>query len=216
MVADQELGFLYIGQEDVGIWKYQAEPNGGTTGTLIDKVKDLGGSYVEDDVEGLSIYYGKDGTGYLLASSQGDNTFAVYSREGHNDFVGRFAVGNNGAIDSVQESDGADVINVPLGSNFPYGLFVTQDGSNEPARLVEDDGELSNVNTNFKLVPWENIAYAFPNPLTIDTSSYNPRTPNPNLLLNGSASSDITQPSSVLEGGLNLTGNVAFEYSITG
>jgi 3-phytase len=216
MVADQELGFLYIGQEDVGIWKYQAEPNGATTGTLIDKVKDLGGSYVEDDVEGLSIYYGKDGAGYLLASSQGDNTFAVYSREGQNDFVGRFAVGNNGSIDSVQESDGADVINVPLGSNFPYGLFVTQDGSNEPARLVEDDGELSNVNTNFKLVPWENIAYAFPNPLTIDTSSYNPRTPNTNLLLNGSSSSDITQTSSVLEGGINLTGNVAFEYSITG
>ncbi|BAZ20355.1 phytase [Kalymmatonema gypsitolerans NIES-4073] len=212
MAADQELGFLYIGQEDVGIWKYQAEPNGGTTGTLIDKVKDLGGSYVEDDVEGLSIYYGKDGTGYLLASSQGDSTFAVYSREGNNDFVGRFAVGNNGAIDSVQESDGADVINVPLGSNFPYGVFVTQDGRNLPANIV--DGE--NVNTNFKLVPWENIAYAFPNPLTIDTTSYNPRTPNTNLLLNGSTSSTSIQPSSVLEGGINLTGNVAFEYSIIG
>ncbi|MBW4633849.1 MAG: phytase [Iphinoe sp. HA4291-MV1] len=204
MVADQELGFLYIGQEDVGIWKYQAEPNGGTSATLIDKVKDLGGSYVEDDVEGLSIYYGKDGTGYLLASSQGDSTFAAYTREGHNDFLGHFAVGNNGAIDSVQESDGADVTNVPLGSNFPNGVFITQDGSNLPANIV--DGE--NVNTNFKLVPWENIAYAFPNPLTIDTSSYNPRTPNANLLLNGSASSDITQSSSILWAGSNLTGDV--------
>ncbi|MBD2771753.1 phytase [Iningainema tapete] len=189
MVADQELGFLYIGQEDVGIWKFQAEPNGGTTGTLIDKVKDLGGTYLEEDVEGLTIYYGKDGTGYLLTSSQGNNTFVAYTREGNNDFIGRFAVGNNGPIDSVQESDGADVINVPLGSNFPFGLFVTQDGDNLPARIV--DGE--NVNTNFKLVPWENIANLFPNPLAIDTTSYNPRNPVA-LGSNSLGSNNLPQP----------------------
>jgi myo-inositol-hexaphosphate 3-phosphohydrolase len=134
-VVDQELGFLYIAQEDVGIWKFQAEPNGGTTGTLIDRVRFEGGTNLTDDAEGLTIYYGKDGTGYLLASSQGDNTFAAYTREGNNDFLGRFAVGNNGSIDSVQESDGADVINVPLGANFPFGLFVTQDGDNYPRKL---------------------------------------------------------------------------------
>ncbi|MEA5504628.1 5'/3'-nucleotidase SurE [Halotia wernerae UHCC 0503] len=177
MVVDQETGFLYIGQENVGIWKFQAEPNGGTTGKLIDTVKDLGGNHLTADVEGLTIYYGKNGTGYLLASSQGDNTFAAYTREGNNEYVGNFAVGSNGAIDSVQESDGADVINVPLGSNFPYGLFVTQDGNNEPVKLVLDEGELENVNTNFKLVPWENIANALPTPLNIDTTSYDPRNP---------------------------------------
>lgn len=132
-----------------------------------------GGSYLTDDAEGLTIYYGKDGTGYLLASSQGDSTFVAYTREGNNDFLGRFAIGSNGAIDSVQNSDGADVINVPLGPNFPFGLFVTQDGNNLPADIVNGQ----NVNTNFKLVPWENIANAFENPLVIDTTSYNPRTP---------------------------------------
>ncbi len=177
MVVDQETGFLYIGQENVGIWKFQAEPNGGTTGKLIDQVRDLGGNYLTDDVEGLTIYYGKNGTGYLLASSQGDNTFVAYTREGNNEYVGNFAVGNNGAIDSVQESDGADVINVPLGPNFPFGLFVTQDGSNEPATIVSDEGEEENISSNFKLVPWENIANAFPNSLTIDTTSYDPRNP---------------------------------------
>jgi myo-inositol-hexaphosphate 3-phosphohydrolase len=177
MVVDQETGFLYIGQENVGIWKYLAEPYGGDIGILLDPVKELGGSNLEDDVEGLTIYYGPDGSGYLLASSQGDNTFAVYSRSGNNEFLGRFAVGANGAIDSVQESDGADVVNVPLGPNFPYGLFVTQDGSNDPAFLVEDDGELENASTNFKFVPWQNIANAFPEPLLIDTSSYDPRHP---------------------------------------
>ncbi len=182
-VVDQELGYLYIGQEDVGIWKFQAEPNGGTTGTLIDRTRIEGGSNLTDDVEGLSIYYGKDGTGYLLASSQGDSTFAAYTREGNNDFLGRFAIGNNGGIDSVQNSDGADVTNVPLGANFPFGLFVTQDGSNLPADIVNGN----NISTNFKLVPWENIADALPNQLLIDTSSYDPRNP-VNLVPDGSLS----------------------------
>ncbi|ACC84852.1 phytase [Nostoc punctiforme] len=173
MVVDQETGFLYIAQEDVGIWKFQAEPDGGTTGKLIDRVRFEGGSHLTDDAEGLTIYYGKNGTGYLLASSQGDSTFVAYTREGNNEYVGNFAVGNNGSIDRVQESDGADVINVPLGPNFPFGLFVTQDGSNEPAKNI--DGE--NVNSNFKLVPWENIANALPNFLNIDTTSYDPRNP---------------------------------------
>ncbi|MEH1923154.1 phytase [Nostoc sp.] len=173
MVVDQETGFLYIAQEDVGIWKFQAEPDSGTTGKLIDRVRFEGGSHLTDDAEGLTIYYGKNGTGYLLASSQGDSTFVAYTREGNNEYVGNFAIGNNGSIDSVQESDGADVINVPLGPNFPFGLFVTQDGSNEPAETI--DGE--NVNSNFKLVPWENIANALPNSLNIDTTSYDPRNP---------------------------------------
>ncbi|WP_235335093.1 phytase, partial [Aphanizomenon flos-aquae] len=166
MVADQETGFLYIGQEDVGIWKFDAEPNGGSTGKLIEKVKAEGGKNLTNDVEGLTIYYGKNGTGYLLASSQGDNTFAVYTREGNNDFLGRFGVGNNGGIDSVQESDGADVINLPLGPNFPYGVFITQDGANDPATIVSGE----NISSNFKLVPWENIVATLPQVLKIDTT----------------------------------------------
>ncbi|MBN3949673.1 MAG: phytase [Nostoc sp. NMS7] len=186
MVVDQETGFLYIAQEDVGIWKFQAEPDGGTTGKLIDRVRFEGGSHLTDDAEGLTIYYGKNGTGYLLASSQGDSTFVAYTREGNNEYVGNFAIGNNGSIDSVQESDGADVINVPLGPNFPFGLFVTQDGDNQPAKTI--DGE--NVNSNFKLVPWENIANALPNSLHIDPSGYDPRNPVPRINLTGFGSSN--------------------------
>lgn len=213
MVVDQETGFLYIGQENVGIWKYQAEPNGGSTGALIDVVKELGGKNLTDDVEGLTIYYGPNGTGYLLVSSQGDNTFGVYSRDGNNEFLGRFAVGSNGAIDGVQESDGAAVVNVPLGPNYPFGLFVTQDGFNDPAVLVTDDGEVENISTNFKFVPWENIANALPNPLQIDTESHDPRNPTPNSLLNGIASGDTTQTGTVLWARSNFTGRATFEYS---
>ena len=210
MVVDQETGFLYIGQENVGIWKYNAEPNSSNVGTLIDKVKALGGKNLIEDVEGLTIYYGKDGAGYLFASSQGDNSFAAYAREGSNQYLGRFAVGNNGSIDSVQESDGAEVINVPLGSNFPFGAFITQDGSNDPA-VTDADGE--NISSNFKFVPFENIANAFSTPLKIDTTSFNPRNPQANSLLNGVASGDTTQTSTVLWTRSNFTGAVKFEYS---
>lgn len=185
MVADRELGYLYVGQENVGIWKFSADPAGGDTGVLIDSVS---GSNLEADVEGLTIYYADDGKGYLLASSQGDNTFAVYSREGNNEYLNNFVIGESGSIDSVQESDGADVINVPLGSQFPSGLLVVQDGSNDPAVVAEDDGQLENVSRNFKFVPWENVTNAFPDALTIDTTSFDPR--NPLNVVNGTSDTD--------------------------
>ena len=65
--ADDELGFLYIAEEDVGVWKYSAEPDGGTTRTAIDKVE---GGNLKADAEGVSVYYGKDGKGYVIVSNQ--------------------------------------------------------------------------------------------------------------------------------------------------
>jgi myo-inositol-hexaphosphate 3-phosphohydrolase len=194
MVADRELGYLYVGQEEVGIWKFSAEPTGGDEGVLIDSVE---GDNLEADVEGLTIYYGDNGTGYLLASSQGDSTFAVYSRGGSsasltassNEFLGNFNIGGSGDIDSVEESDGADVINVPLGPDYPFGLFVVQDGANDPQVVVQDEEELENSSTNFKFVPWENIANAFPDPLAIDTTSFDPR--DPASLLSATLGDDI-------------------------
>ncbi|MDX2271334.1 MAG: phytase [Cyanobacteriota bacterium] len=172
MVTDDELGFLYVGEEDFGLWKFLAEPEAGTTGSLIDTA---GGGNLEADVEGLSIYYTSAGRGYLLVSSQGDNTYAVYTREGGNSYLGSFEIEASEAIDSVEESDGSDVINVPLGSEFPFGAFVAHDGGNEPEFLVDDDGELENANSNFKIVKWEDIANSFSPPLEIDPSSYDPR-----------------------------------------
>lgn len=43
-----------------------------------------------------------------------------------------------------------------------------QDGNAEPEKLVEDDGEVENIATNFKFIPWPNVANAFPTPLVID------------------------------------------------
>ena len=165
------------------------------------------------DIEGLSIYYGDNGTGYLIANSQGDSSYAVFSREGNNEYLGSFVVGDGNGIDQVNESDGLDVINLPLGEEFPNGLLVLQDGANDPQNAVEDDEELENNSTNFKFVPWDGVANSFDNPLQINTTSYDPRNPQPQSLINGIASGDTTQNSTVLWARSTFTGEVTFEYS---
>jgi myo-inositol-hexaphosphate 3-phosphohydrolase len=171
MVVDRFLGRLYVGMENYGVLRFNAEPDGGPAFTEILLVDD---DVVQADVEGLTIYYGPGDAGYLLVSSQGNNTFIVMDRV-NNSYLGSFTVVANGSVDSVEESDGADVINVPLGPAFPYGLLVVQDGDNEPRVLVEDEGELENIASNFKYIPWQSVASAFPAPLVVDTRSFNPR-----------------------------------------
>jgi 3-phytase len=72
----------------------------------------------------------------------------------------------------VQESDGAAVINVPLGNTFEFGLLVTHDGDNMPEAL--DDSREVRTNTNFKFTSWSSVARTFPEPLLIDPLSWNP------------------------------------------
>lgn len=154
-VADDELGALYIASEEVGIWKYGAEPDAGANRLLIDTV---GAGRLTADVEGLTIYYTSNGGGYLIASSQGSSQFVLYQRTGTNNYVMTFGIEASPLVDKVAHTDGIDVINVPLGSAFPFGLFVAQDDYNDGA------------NQNFKLIPWESIAFANPVPLLIDTA----------------------------------------------
>ncbi|MGP1381995.1 MAG: phytase [Thainema sp.] len=187
LVVDQEMGLLYVALEnEIGILKFLAEPDGGDDYAV---VQSIGADYLVPDIEGLNIYYGPDGTGYLIANSQGDSSYAVFSREGMNEYLGSFIVGGNGDIDQVNESDGLDVSNVPLGPNFPNGLLVLQDGANDPQNVVEDDTELENNSTNFKFVPWENVANTFDNPLLVDPSSYDPRHPQ-SLIRSGTNADD--------------------------
>jgi 3-phytase len=141
-VADDELGHLYVSEEAIGIWKFGAEPEAGSDRTQVAKVGD---GRLFADVEGLAIAYGKDGAGYLMASSQGDHSYVVYRREGNNEFVKKFRVGNGDGIDGCEETDGIDVTSANLGSAFPQGVFVVQDGFNDKG------------NQNFKLTPLQAI-----------------------------------------------------------
>ena len=142
-VADDELGSVYIGEEGVGIWKYAAEPDKGNERVAVDSTGSTG--YLTPDVEGLALFLGPAGTGYLIASSQGRDAFNVYRREGRNEYIATFSIEEGNGIDRVTHSDGVDVINASLGPRFPHGVFVTQDQNNEGGRQ------------NFKLVPWPAI-----------------------------------------------------------
>ena len=148
-VADDELGWLYVGEEDTGLWKYGAEPGTGSERTAVDTTED---GNLTADVEGISLWRGAGGTGYLVVSNQGEDNYAVYRREGANAFVGKFHIVANEdlGIDGASETDGLDVTSTPLGAGFEHGVLVVQDGRN----LTPADRQ------NFKLVPWSRIAAA--------------------------------------------------------
>ncbi|MFJ8616616.1 phytase [Streptomyces clavifer] len=170
MVVDPATGTLYAGQEDVGIWRVPAGLDGRPV--LVDKVREygvpgtydpeteectpgtdpgFGGKRLTADVEGLTLFRESDGDGYLMASSQGDDTFALYDREVSegNEYEGGFRITAVTAdLDGSEECDGAAVLNEPLGARYPNGLLVVQDGHETSAA---GDGEGREA-TGFKFV----------------------------------------------------------------
>jgi 3-phytase len=136
-VVDQRNGDLYVGEETAGIWRFGA---GDMTGSI---VAPADGRHLVADVEGLAIApVGKDG-GWLIASSQGDNAYALY-RLPHMAPAGRFRI-VAGSVGATQETDGIDLVLGDFGPRFAGGLFVAQDGDNAPR------------SQNFKLVSWDDI-----------------------------------------------------------
>ncbi|PPK87732.1 3-phytase [Neolewinella xylanilytica] len=142
MVADDELGWLYVGEEAAGIWKLplqagylgagaqeRADPNNDdpTRARLLAARVDDPTDLVAD-VEGLTLYEATDGRGYLVASMQGNFSYALFDRDGDNDYLGSFKI-VDGAVDGVEETDGLEVMATPL-PGFPGGLLVVQDGFN--------------------------------------------------------------------------------------
>lgn len=165
MIADPVLGHLYVSEESVGIWKYGSRPEDGLDRILMDSVS---GPNLTALIEGLCIYYTGDSSGYLIASSQGGDDFQVYTREGDNTYLGTFTIDANEGedIDAVSHADGIDVMNVPMGNDYPNGVFITHDLTN------------TGGNSNYKMVPWESIANALG--LEINTA-FNPLNIAPNL-----------------------------------
>lgn len=148
-VADDDHGHLYIGEENVALWRYGAEPGDGESRHAVDYTRKHGGKHLTADIEGVAMATGASGGGYLVVSSQGDDSFAVYRREGDHDFVGRFRIGMNAerGLDGASETDGVDVTSANLGPGFSGGLLVVQDGRN----LMPES------NQNFKFVSWEAV-----------------------------------------------------------
>lgn len=132
---------LYVGEEDAGIW--QLVPSGRTATARL--VAPVDNQRLVADVEGLATIDHK-GRRYLIASSQGDNAYAVFRLPGV-DYAGRFAV-TAGKYGATSETDGIEAVAGNFGPAFPDGIFLAQDGDNAPKAQ------------NFKLVRWDQIAAA--------------------------------------------------------
>lgn len=136
-VVDPRSNTLYIGEENAGIWAIDIAS--GEKRMIVE----IGTGMLVADVEGLALAaQGADG-GYLVASSQGDNAYAVYLLPGYEP-VGRFRIAA-GDLGATEETDGIALDPRSFGADYPGGLFIAQDGVNPPAAQ------------NFKLARWDEI-----------------------------------------------------------
>jgi 3-phytase len=142
-VADDRTRTFYAAERDVGIWKWGADPDASGTPA---RVAPTDKSRLVADVEGLALaQYGEKG-GYLIASSQGADSFIVY-RLGDDAYMGRFRI-VGGATDGTSHTDGIELVLGNMGDEFPGGLFVAQDDDNRPQPQ------------NFKFVAWGDVLKA--------------------------------------------------------
>ncbi|HWK42477.1 MAG TPA: phytase [Croceibacterium sp.] len=142
-VVDDARQQLYLGEEDVAIWRFDLASGASDTPVQVAAIDD---HRLTADVEGLTIMRDR-GTNYLIASSQGDSTYPVWRITGDSyAYVGRFAV-HGGEIDDVTATDGLDAWSGPIGP-FPEGAIAMHDDS---------DG---NGQQNFKIVDWREVRRA--------------------------------------------------------
>lgn len=141
--TDERTARLYVAEEDVGLWRFDAAATGATTPV---KIAAADGLNLVADAEGVAVAPEGASGGYVIVSSQGDNAYSVY-RLSDDSYVGRFRI-NAGAFGGTDETDGIEVAVGDFGPQFPGGLFIAQDGVNPPSAQ------------NFKLVPWADIKAA--------------------------------------------------------
>ena len=150
MVADDERGVVYIASENRSIDRFGTDADGVLDTASVQRVDDVveasndkGRKRLQADIEGLALYRARDGAGYLIASSQGSDAFVVYDR--------RFTPGAANArllafdLEGVENTDGIEVVNAPLGERLPFGAFIAHDG-------------LGSSPTRYAIVSWSAIA----------------------------------------------------------
>jgi 3-phytase len=118
IAVDDELGYVYYSDEAAGIRKYHADPAAGNEELAI-----FGASGFVRDREGIAIYRGSDGAGYLLVSDQGGHRLQVFPREACD---GRPHDHPVMAVVPVKarSTDGIEVTARSLGPDFPAGMLV--------------------------------------------------------------------------------------------
>jgi len=142
--VDDRTHRLYVAEEDVGLWRFDARASGSVEPVRVGSV-DL--RQLVDDAEGVAIAPIGETGGYVIVSSQGDNAYTLYSLTDDH-YVGRFRIVDGPTIGGSEETDGIELMLGDFGPGYPGGLFVAQDGHN---------GDKAQ---NFKLVAWDDIVAA--------------------------------------------------------
>ncbi|MAM70368.1 MAG: hypothetical protein CMP91_04390 [Gammaproteobacteria bacterium] len=147
--VDDQTGTFYFGEEEAGIWQMPADISRANERRMIARV---GTGELTADVEGMDIYRNDSDAWYLVASSQGDNTYAIYDLNAAAAYRGsvRLELNPGNGVDPAQETDGLAVSSVAFDERFPRGMLVVQDGFNENPR----------ENQNFKVISWQQITEA--------------------------------------------------------
>jgi 3-phytase len=132
-VADEENSFIFLGEEPYGLWRYDAEPDGSSTGTLVARAGD---GTLFADVEGVTLLPGKTPEqGFVIVSCQGVSAYSVYRRAAPHEHVMTFTIQTSadGSIDGVTNTDGVTAVGTALNADFPHGLLVVHDDANQLA-----------------------------------------------------------------------------------
>ena len=129
-VADDEAGVLYVGEENYGVWRLPANPGEPAELASVAAIED---GVLAADVEGLALYR-SGAANYLVVSSQGDNSYAVYDTQS-GAHLGSFRVGDHPQIDETSDTDGIAVTSVPLPR--PPRRLAGRSGRRQPGREPE-------------------------------------------------------------------------------
>ncbi|MFT4253359.1 MAG: phytase [Caulobacter sp.] len=140
-VVDDASGALYVSQEAVGIWRYDADPEAEAVPSIVD-INRLG--KIAGEVGGLAVLNGGPEGDYLVAANADAGDYNVYDRGAGDRFVGSFRIETNGKT-AVENPSGLFGLRLPM-EGFPAG-----------ALLVADDRK---AGANSKLVSWRDVTAA--------------------------------------------------------
>lgn len=146
-VADDKTGALYVAQQDVGVWRYDADPEADPIPVIVD-INRLG--RIASEVGGLALVDGGPSASFLIAANNGAGDYNVYDRNAEDRWIGAFRLDRNGGP-AIEEAAGLFAARAPVGTDFPGGVL-----------LVADD---ANNNPDIKIVGWSNVAKALNLPL---------------------------------------------------
>ncbi|MYF02666.1 MAG: phytase [Gammaproteobacteria bacterium] len=140
-VVDDDAQRLYVGEEAVGIWRLSALPQDPPDLVSVARV---GEHSLKADIEGLTLYQGALKT-FLIASSQGNNSYAVFDTADHT-YRGSFRVRGSSRFDGTSDTDGIAATTLAV-RGMEEGFIVLQDGENTKPK----------ANQNFKVISWSDV-----------------------------------------------------------